>query len=272
MGIAPDGHERLLNRRPSGSGIWRCMITLGMLAAICSVGRTQDPDPQSGSDKPLDVAATVDDVPVLVADVELRVRQSLGDRTATEQTRALLQAEALERLIDQQKVLVQLQKRGEACTEQELEMEMRRLQDELARQEKTLDDYCLSLQIPRSSLRRMLQWQLSWKRCRSKYLTEANLQRYFDRHRKEFDGTTMRVAQVLLKPDRDADRSQLIERATEIRSEIVSGKITFADAARTYSQSPSGREGGQLDWISRQAPMPEFFSQGRLPARRGRSE
>ena len=239
----------------------RCgMCTCARWSLYRNVGLAQQVDQQPDDEPEAKVAATVNEIPVLVADVELRVRQALGDRTATEQARGLLQAEALERLIDQQKVLVQLQQRGEACTEKELDVELRRLQDEMERQEKTLDDYCQSLRIPQASLRRMLQWQLSWKRCRSKYLTDENLQRYFDRHHKEFDGTTLRVAQLLLKPDADSTRQQLLERALEIRREIVSGKMEFGQAARKYSQSPSGQEGGTLGWISRQAPMPEYFS------------
>lgn len=252
--------------RVPGVTFWRLrhvsfggLCTLCMLVVSCTVGLAQPIDQPDDAPEPK-VAATVNEIPVLVADVDLRVRQALGDRTATEQARVLLQAEALERLIDQQKVLVQLQQRGEACTEKELDVELRRLQDEMERQEKTLDDYCQSLKIPQASLRRMLQWQLSWKRCRSKYLTDDNLQRYFDRHHKEFDGTTLRVAQLLLKPSAVSTRQQLLKRAQEIRREIVSGKMEFGQAARKYSQSPSGREGGTLDWISRQAPMPEFFS------------
>ena len=238
----------------------RSLVTTSTFIGLVTLGLAQNGDERSDNDAQSDVAATVDNVPILVAEVHLRVRQALGERTATDQARALLQAEALEQLIDQQKVLVQLQQRGEACTQKESEVELHRLEEDLNRQEKSMDDYCRSLDLPLSSVRRMLQWQLSWKRCCEKYLTDENVQRHFERHRKEFDGTTMRVAQLLLKPDPKSDRRRLMQRVQKIRSEIVAGKITFADAAHTYSQSPSGRQGGQLGWISRRAPMPEPFS------------
>ncbi len=213
----------------------------------------------------LRVAATVNSESIYVAEVEQRVRQSLGGRDATPQARVLLQAEALRQLIERQMVLASLEERGEAASVQEVDLEVRRLSDDLARQEKTLDDYCRAQEIQEPILRQQLRWQLSWKRCLSKYLTDENLQRYFDRHRREFDGTTLRVAQVLLKSEAVEKQSaapaeQLLARARQIRQEILSGKITFADAARKYSQSPSSGSGGQLDWISCDGPMPDFFT------------
>ena len=75
----------------------------------------------------------------------------------------------------------------------------------------------------------------------------------------------MRVAQVLLQRQPAAQQDavspeQLLTRAREIRQEVLAGTITFADAARKYSESPSGRSGGQLDWISRDGPMPDVFT------------
>ncbi len=179
--------------------------------------------------------------------------------------RILLRAEALQQLIDRQLAWESLGERGEAANAQEVDIEIERLKADLARQEKSLDDYLKSQEIQEPVLRQQLGWQLSWQRCLAKYLTDENLQRYFDRHRRDFDGTTMRVAQVLLQRQPAAQQDavspeQLLTRAREIRQEVLAGTITFADAARKYSESPSGRSGGQLDWISRDGPMPDVFT------------
>ncbi len=214
-------------------------------------------------------AARVDDQPILMEEVEYRVRQALGTRGVTDQARALLQAEALEQLIAQQKVLVQLQRRGEACTEQELDVEWKRLEENLQRQEKTLDDHCRALALSRLSLRRLLQWKLSWQRCRDRYATDENLQRFFQRHQRDFDGTTLRVAQILLKAGPDADRQALRRRAEQIRQQITSGTLSFDEAARQFSEAPTSQSGGELGWIARREPMPEFFSQAAFALQEG---
>ena len=43
-------------------------------------------------------------------------------------------------------------------------------------------------------------------------------------------------------------------------AEIVVAKLTFADAARKYSDGPSRKDGGRLGWIGRHGPMDEAFS------------
>jgi hypothetical protein len=78
----------------------------------------------------------------------------------------------------------------------------------------------------------------------------------------------MRVAQILLTlpdlpanlPDHPAGQEEVRQRAQTLREEIVAGTVSFSDAARKNSQSPSARDGGELPWISRHEPMPEIFS------------
>jgi len=50
------------------------------------------------------------------------------------------------------------------------------------------------------------------------------------------------------------------KRAAEIRTEIISGRIDFAQAAAKYSGGPSAKQGGKLGKIGRHAPMEESFS------------
>ena len=281
--MALEGNLVICYRRSHRWGVqlpW--LLWLALLSSAASArplqetGQPPSHEVPAADDAPVaSVAATVDDVPIYVAEVDRRVRQSLGDRDATDQAMSLLRAEALEQLIQRQMALAYLQQRGEACNEQEIDLAMSRLKEELARQEKSIDDYCRAEGIPQPALRQDMRWQLSWKRYVDKYLTDENLQRYFERHHQHFDGTRLRVAQILLRvnanqhspeqkpaePSRTAGQErELLQRAEQIREEITSNKITFADAARKYSQSPSGRDGGQLDWIERTGPMPEFFA------------
>ncbi len=212
---------------------------------------------------PLDrVAATVDGVAIFAGEVDHRVKQVLGNRAVDDAVRRRLQAEALEHLIKQQSILALLQRRGEACTEQDLNLAMSRLKDQLSRQEQTLEAHYREQGLCMAAVQRALRWQLSWARYLDKTITDESLQRYFTEHRAEFDGTRVRVAQILLTwPDDPAARADVEPRARAIRDAIVAGKYSFAAAARQYSASPSARDGGALEWISRHAPMPEFFSE-----------
>jgi hypothetical protein len=208
------------------------------------------------------VAATVDGVDIYVAQVNQHVQRVLGTRAVDESARQRLQAESLDQLVKQQIVLTALEKRGEACSAQQLDLALARFRDELGRQEKTLEEYCRAQGVPVAGLERTMRWQLSWSSYLQKTLTDAYLQQYFADHRADFDGTKMRVAQILLVwPDDATERAKVEQQAQTIRADILAGKISFAAAARQYSASPSGRAGGALEWISRHEPMPEFFAQ-----------
>ncbi len=244
------------NRRPA-------LFVFGAAMLLSAPSRAQDPS--SSANSPVaagGVAATVDGVEIYAAQVERYVRRMLGTQTVDATIRRRAQAEALEHLIQQQMVLASLERRGEACSQQQLDLAIARFKEELARQEKSLEDYCQSLGIPAAAFERAMRWQLSWEQYLQKSLTDENLRSYFESHRRDFDGTRMRVAQILFTlPDDPAGQAEVRQRAEAVCQEIAAGKISFADAARKYSQAPSGQAGGELPWISRQEPMPEIFSQ-----------
>lgn len=75
-------------------------------------------------------------------------------------------------------------------------------------------------------------------------VTEEEVAKFYEANRERFrQPERMLVSHICVEKREDAER---------IRQEIVSEKITFADAARKYSIDPYGREnGGLFGWISR---------------------
>ena len=77
--------------------------------------------------------------------------------------------------------MTELDRRGEACTRQQLELAVSRFSEELKRQGKSLEDFCRERRIPLSALERAMRWQLTWDAYLAKSLTEESLQQYFER-------------------------------------------------------------------------------------------
>lgn len=67
-----------------------------------------------------------------------------------------------------------------------------------------------------------------------------------------------RAQHILLKPDEKLTEKQAIARLAQLREDIVSGKTTFAAAAREVSQDGSAVNGGDLGWSSARDFVPEF--------------
>ncbi len=253
------------------AGIVRTAWSVLCVAAWGAVSEAEETRAQAAADAaPACVAATVDGVDIYAAEVDRHVQRVLGDRDVDAATRHRAQAAALEQLVRQQLVLAALQQRGAACSRQELEVAVARFTDQLRRQDQTLDTYCRARGIPVAAWERSMRWELSWRAYLEKALTDENLRQHFDDHRADFDGTKMRVAQILLAcSDDTAQRAAAMAQAQAIRDDILAGRTSFAAAARQYSQSPSARAGGELAWIARHEPMPEFFARAAFQLQAG---
>ena len=96
------------------------------------------------------------------------------------------------------------------------------------------------------------------------YLNEKNLQNYFEKNARQFDGTKLAVSQILLKVETDnaGNLKTAMEKAQKIHAEIKNGKsgLSFAEAAKKHSQSPSATEGGKIGEIGFDGPMPKSFN------------
>ncbi|MCH5375006.1 MAG: peptidylprolyl isomerase, partial [Planctomycetes bacterium] len=160
-------------------------------------------------------------------------------------------------------VLDYLQSVGEGATQAELDRAVLRLQKVAEQQGDDWTEFVHRSGLDPARLRQQLAWEIGWTRFLEKHVTDENLQRYFEQHRREFDGSQVRVAHLLLRvasPQDPAAVAATIQRADGIRKQIVDGQLTFADAARQFSEAPTAKDGGAIGMIGRRGPMPEAFS------------
>ncbi len=243
---------------------WRAMIlTLLVISAQCIASAEEDPAEAGAAEKNGRILATVDGTPIFAHDVTRRLRE-LSARTPNQKNaspaapRPELEKQVLEHLIDQRLVFGFLERTGEALTATEVDLELDRLKNAFERKMRSLDDYLKRRNQSLDQLRQTILWRVSWSRYLNAKLTDKLLQAYFEAHARQFDGTELRVSHILLAPVAGSPPEKT---ANRIRDEILSGSLTFAEAASKYSASPSGKNGGDIGLISRFEPMPEAFSQ-----------
>ena len=90
------------------------------------------------------------------------------------------------------------------------------------------------------------------------------MQKFFEEHKEQFDGTTRRASHVLLRPSsptNDDTGKQLVEQAKSIREKVVAGELSFEDAASKYSFGPSRHRGGDVGFIPRSGVMAPRFTE-----------
>jgi peptidyl-prolyl cis-trans isomerase C len=209
------------------------------------------------------VVARINGEPVYAAEVDAELRLAFGERRVEEGQRSQLLKAALEQVIDRRLVLANLTKTGQAASAQDVDVALAQFEKDLKAQGLTMEEHCQKVGLTVEDVHRSLAWKLSWQRYLERYVTPENLEKFFERQRREFDGTELRVAQILFKLPMEVDeaaKSDAKKRAEQVRQEIAAGKTTFADAAKRHSQAPSSQEGGDIGWIERHRPMPEDFS------------
>jgi parvulin-like peptidyl-prolyl isomerase len=209
------------------------------------------------------VAATVDGRPIYADQVDRELARALGERTIDPETRDKLRRETLRQMIDRRLVQQYLTASGAGASKAEVDRAVQRLQKLAAEQEIAWPEFLKRRGTDEPQLREQLSWQIGWSRFLEQHATDENLQRYFEQHRREFDGTQIRAAHILLRvePPGDAEQvKQTVARAEQLRQRIVDGELDFAEAAKQVSQAPTAADGGAIGLIGRRGPMPESFS------------
>jgi len=238
------------------------LLAASLLAAMEPFASAQEPEPGNATVlniPPEQSVATIDGEAVTMGDVQAVVRA--GAKTGeTQRLSAMSVAQALETAIDQRLVRRYVLTATEGATPEQIDEALERLKANVAQQGSTFEALLAEKGVDEKALRDQLNWQISWGRYISQSLTDAALEACFARHRRDLDGTQLRASHILLRVDQPQNLPGAMEEAKKIKQEITDGRITFADAAKKYSEGPSRRVGGDLGFIGRNGPMVPAFN------------
>jgi parvulin-like peptidyl-prolyl isomerase len=113
---------------------------------------------------------------------------------------------------------------------------------------------------------------MAWRRYLAEHVTDAAIEQHFQKHRRHFDGSQVHVAHILwkLNSSRDAaPEKAALEQARQVREQIASGRVSFAQAAQKHSSAASQSDGGEIGFIPRHGVMDEGFSRTAFDLERG---
>ena len=259
-------------RRASGRGRWRRLIgSAAAWAAFIGAAFVWPPfaAAQEAGRPDSAPAATVGDEPIYAAEIDELLADAPSARGAEGEALKRFKAEALEQLINRRLAYRSLVKLGFHPTDDEVDELLDDLKARLAAQQLEFATFLDRHTLTEPLVRRRLAWDFAWTRYQEQTLTDEALEKYFDAHRRDFDGTQLRVSHILLKVEPPADRAAKIAEAEKLRKEIISGKLSFAAAAEKYSAGPSRRQGGDLGFIPRHDQMAEAFSAAAFRLQKG---
>jgi peptidyl-prolyl cis-trans isomerase SurA len=128
--------------------------------------------------------------------------------------------------------------------------------------------YGQSPEAMKETMRDDMKDQLMSEKMRAKILsdvsvTPSEVRKFFKEIPKDslpYFNQEVEISEIILKPKaNDVQKRLAKEKLADIREKIVSGKMSFEDMAKKFSEDPgSGREGGDLGWAKRGKFVPEF--------------
>lgn len=218
------------------------------------------------------IAAMVGDEAVYAAEVDDILAAMRRSKTAGPQEVNPLRPAAVEQAINRRLVAQYLTGHGYAIDEHEVKDLLAELKRKLQMQGVAFEEFLSRHGFNEQMVRRKLIWDAMWASYLGNEGSDKALEEFFERHRGEYDGRELRVSHILwpVKATDDAKRlAAATEEAERVRSDIASGKMSFAQAAEKYSAGPSRRKGGDLGFIPLHDRMTEAFSRAAFELKKG---
>ncbi len=208
-----------------------------------------------GAGEPARVVVKVNGTAITEGDVDfIATTRQLKPEQRTEQ-----ESKLIDELVDRQLVREFLARRKISAPADELGFQIQQAEDAIKKHGDDPATLLAKLGYTPERLKTELGLPLAWQAYVRQNVTLPQTREYFENHRAELDGTQLRARQIFLKlppnpteADQAAKRSQL----KELRSQIESGKLTFADAARKHSESPSKEQGGDVGLFGARGKLP----------------
>ena len=210
--------------------------------------------------EPTDPIAAIDGQPIFLGELNL----ALGEQLGIEQPRRArldVQRAAAVILVRRHLALRALREKGGDALETLIERRTDRLTDKLQRRGITLQDYAERRASDVGSLRAHWTWQIAWQTYLDSRLTEANLERFFQKHPLRYAGGRWEISQIFFEiddsvPDAAAIAEHRMDRLVETLSASDQLEADFAAAARRQSESGSSANGGRVGWVEKAGDIP----------------
>jgi parvulin-like peptidyl-prolyl isomerase len=210
-------------------------------------------------------AAVVNGETIPMADVEMVLKNSGPPPTTplTQEQRRHRQLEALSMLIDDVLMAQFLQQSGPAIAKAEVDKQIAELEANLKKDNHTIQDFYKQSGQTEAELRDALTKMLQWAAYAKAHHTDADLKRYYEEFKDFFDRIEVRASHIVLRLDQNATeaaREEARKKLLDLRQEIVSGKLDFAEAAKQHSQCPTAPNGGDIGFFTRKWMLDEEFA------------
>jgi len=235
--------------------------SLAALVAVASVGAWLAPCGRA--DEAAVIVARVGATTITAAQLEAALRRGNGAALPAGPQRQQAEAAALEQLVEAALLEQVVAKAAITADPAAVEAAVAQVQKQITGGGGTLAAFLAQTGRDEATFRGQVALEIAVRQLVTQRLTPQAVAGYFEKHRREIDGTLVRVSHVVLRPDLgrgEAAVEECLARAAAIRGRILQGETTFAEAARAHSAGPSRRRGGDVGYLPRHSVAHEEFA------------
>lgn len=214
------------------------------------------PAAPTASAEPDTVLARVNGQPIALADVDtVLLLRPIPIGAQADQRR-----QTLEQLIDELLMGAHLTAVKVQVPAEVIERRLKQLETNFQNRGQDLVEELKKIGSTRNRLRKLMHVSAAWRVHTLRTVTPDQIRTYFQQRQREFDGTQLRVAQILLKARTESQQKEATTQLAAIRQRIEAGELTFSEAVEEYSESPSKKQAGDLGYFAYRGQMPESFT------------
>lgn len=232
---------------------WACLVAL----TLGPHGPTALAESKPSEARPQAVAV-VNGEPIPWAEFEAALKLRPLPTPLTNAQVRQFQMALVEEMIEDRLVRQFLRRHGPAVDPQEVEQHFRALSESLARQNRTLADFLREIGQTEAQARETWISLIQLSRYVEQQIREDQIRDYYHRNKDYFDRVELSVSHILMRASSGTsptDRELARRKLEQVREEIRSGRLTFAEAAKKYSQCVSAGRGGDIGTILRKGVM-----------------
>jgi peptidyl-prolyl cis-trans isomerase C len=182
----------------------------------------------------------------------------------SEGQKKMQQMEALGLLIDDLLMHQFLARNTPPVPQAEIDKKYAEMEAGVRKQGKSIQEYCRERNMTDAQVRANIGHMIQWLGFVQSHVNEADVEKYYQDNRDFFDGVTVRVSHIVLRLPAGAPPGEVAQartKLTDLRNQIVAGKLDFAAAAKAHSQDPTAANGGDMGFVPRKWILPEPFAQ-----------
>lgn len=160
-----------------------------------------------------------------------------------------MRMEVLDMLVDDMLMRQYLRTNAPAPTAAEIQKEVADLKDALKKQNTSFEKWLVDNKMTEQRMLQDVAAHIQWRHYLDSRISDAETKSYYLANKPYFDKIYVKANHILLKTSSNytaAEHETLKQKLQSIRQDILAGRTTFEQAARSHSECPSKEKGGDI--------------------------